>query len=180
MGLDMYAYRMPLDTLSKWQEEYAPDDVDDTWYSFNPRMAARQVQGFKHLTDAELSKKTQLERDWYWDTIRVADAQVDKLQLLEVNYHYWRKFNALHGWMENLWRERSGAGDAENFNCTTVRLGKEDLDRLYAERNSLTPVGGFFFGAKEVYPEDVKSLETFLEKARKDVDTNAIFYDSWW
>ena len=75
---------------------------------------------------------------------------------------------------------KSDTGAGEYFNCTTVRLSKGDLDRLYEERNSLTPVGGFFFGAAEVYPEDVKSLETFLEKAKKDVDTNAIFYDSWW
>lgn len=180
MGLDMYAYRMPLDVLSKWQEKYGEPIGDDTLYNFNPRMAARQVYGFKHLTDEELRMKSQLERDWYWDTIRVADAQVDKMNLLEVNYHYWRKFNALHGWMERLWRERSGAGAGEHFNCQTVRLSKEDLNRLYAERNNLTPVSGFFFGSMEVYPEDVKSLETFLEKAMKDVDTNAIFYDSWW
>lgn len=180
MGLDMYAYRMPLTVLEKWQEEYGDPVGSETWYSFNPRKAARQVYGFKHLTDAELSQKTQIERDWYWDCLRVADSQAYKDGLIVTDYHYWRKFNALHGWMEELWRQRSGAGAAENFNCTTVRLGKGDLERLYDERNNLTPVGGFFFGAAEVYPEDVKSLETFLENARKDVDTNAIFYDSWW
>lgn len=33
---------------------------------------------------------------------------------------YWRKFNALHGWMEDLYRSRDG--EDTDFNCAKVRL----------------------------------------------------------
>ena len=41
---------------------------------------------------------------------------------------YWRKHHDLHGWMENLYREKGGT--EESFNCVKVRLTKEDLERL--------------------------------------------------
>ena len=55
---------------------------------------------------------------------------------------YWRKFNALHGWMENLYRLKGGT--AESFNCNTVRLTSEDLDRLEMDtgNNKLVPING--------------------------------------
>ncbi len=34
--------------------------------------------------------------------------------------HYWRKHPDLHGWMENLYREKGGV--AQSFNC--VRMGR--------------------------------------------------------
>ena len=48
---------------------------------------------------------------------------------------YWRKFNALHGWMEQLYRAKGGT--AESFNCNTVRLTSEDLDKLERDANNL-------------------------------------------
>jgi hypothetical protein len=92
---------------------------------------------------------------------------------------YWRKFNALHGWMEDLYRIKGGT--KESFNCTTVRLTSEDLDRLEREANSLQPVAGFFFGEQTVYPEDIESVATFIAKAREALaGGKAVFYDSWW
>ena len=92
---------------------------------------------------------------------------------------YWRKFNALHGWMEDLYRTKGGA--KASFNCTTVRLTSEDLDRLEREANSLQPVAGFFFGEQTVYPEDLESIADFIAKAREALDYGkAVFYDSWW
>lgn len=177
MGLDMYAYKMPLDGLNKWLEDNGDPVGDETWHDFNPRKAARELVGFLHLPDSDLTRLTQLERDHYWDRLRLADKQAKDMGMIEIDYHYWRKFNALHGWMSELYKEKGGK---DVFNCTTVRLSKEDLDKLYSERNVLQPVDGFFFGAQEVYEEDVTSLASFTKKAQEDVDTNAIFYDSWW
>ena len=81
-----------------------------------------------------------------------------------VELFYWRKFNALHGWMEQLYRLKGGA--KESFNCTTVRLTNEDLDRLEREASTLQPVAGFFFGEQTIYPEDLESVATFIYKAK--------------
>jgi hypothetical protein len=94
---------------------------------------------------------------------------------------YWRKFNALHGWMEDLYRQKGGA--KQSFNCTTVRLTANDLDRLEMDtgNNKLVPINGFFFGAQEIYPEDLESVATFVKVARQAIaDGKAVFYDSWW
>lgn len=95
--------------------------------------------------------------------------------------YYWRKFNALHGWMENLYRLKGGT--AVSFNCNTVRLDAKDLDRLEMDtgNNKLVPVNGFFFGVTEIYPEDLESVADFVAKARQALaDGQAVYYDSWW
>ena len=94
---------------------------------------------------------------------------------------YWRKFNALHGWMEDLYRQKGGS--KESFNCTTVRLTANDLDRLEMDtgNNKLVPVNGFFFGIQEIDSEDLESVATFVKVAMQALaDGKAVFYDSWW
>jgi hypothetical protein len=94
---------------------------------------------------------------------------------------YWRKFNALHGWMEQLYRAKGGA--KESFNCTTVRLDKSDLDRLEMDtgNNKLVPINGFFFGNQAIHPEDLKSVASFVAKSRAAIsEGQAVYYDSWW
>ena len=94
---------------------------------------------------------------------------------------YWRKFNALHGWMENLYRLKYGT--KESFNCATLRLDARDLDCLEMDtgNNKLVPINGFFFGAQEIYPEDLESVADFVKLARQAIsDGKAVFYDSWW
>ena len=63
--------------------------------------------------------------EWAGDTVTdyTPDADRNSEEL-----YYWRKFNALHGWMEKLYRSKGGA--KASFNCTTVRLTSEDLDTL--------------------------------------------------
>jgi hypothetical protein len=92
---------------------------------------------------------------------------------------YWRKFNALHGWMEQLYRAKGGT--AESFNCNTVRLTSEDLDKLERDANNLQPVDGCFFGEQIVAPDHLESIAEFIAKAREALDySNAVYYDSWW
>jgi hypothetical protein len=96
-----------------------------------------------------------------------------------VELFYWRKFNALHGWMEQLYRSKKGL--RVDFNCTTVRLTSEDLDRLEREANNLQPVAGFFFGEQTLYPEQLESVADFIAKAREALaDGKTCWYDSWW
>lgn len=94
---------------------------------------------------------------------------------------YWRKFNALHGWMEDLYRTKGG--DAESFNCVTLRLDPTDLDALETviKDKELVPRAGFFFGSPDIYPEDIESTQEFITKARAAIaDGQVVLYDSWW
>lgn len=91
---------------------------------------------------------------------------------------YWRKFNALHGWMEDLYRRKGGT---KEFNCTTVRIDLEDLDRLLLEADELKPVAGFFFGEQTIYPEDRESINAFVNAAQMEMASGrVVYYDSWW
>ena len=128
MGLDMYAWTVPLQWAGDNEVDYQPD----------------------------------------------ADRESEQI-------YYWRKFNALHGWMEDLYRSKGG--DRKHFNCTTVRLTDKDLDRLEMDtgNNKLVPVNGFFFGAQEIFPEDLETVAEFVAKARAAIaEGKAVFYDSWW
>ena len=112
----------------------------------------------------------------------VGDATVDvALGNSADQISYWRKFNALHGWMEDLYRLKGGAKDS--FNCTTLRLDLKDLERLEMDvgANKLVPRNGFFFGSQEIYPEDLESVADFVKVSRQAIsDGKAVFYDSWW
>lgn len=102
----------------------------------------------------------------------------------QVEISYWRKHNALHGWMENLYRQRGGT---EEFNCVELELFECDLEKLESdvkERN-LSPVGGFFFGSTEYseerWQEESKGDLEFIAKARECLSRGeSVFYNSWW
>lgn len=93
--------------------------------------------------------------------------------------HYWRKHPNLHGWMENLYREKGGA--AEDFNCVALLLTTDDLDRLEADiRSGVLPMtAGFFFGASDGTETDDDLA--FVNKAREALAAGlTVFYTSWW
>jgi hypothetical protein len=103
------------------------------------------------------------------------DESADKTELA-----YWRKFNALHGWMEDLYRELGGQ---DEFNCVPVRLSEDILDRLELALNekTLQPREGFFFGSQDIYPEDIEATRRFIADAREQIaDGMDVYYDSWW
>lgn len=94
----------------------------------------------------------------------------------------WRKHNALHSWMENLYRTKGG--DAENFNCIPLRLTKEDLLALIedAKAHKLQSASGFFWGNSYDYDEEIANEDIeFAHKALAKIDIGyAVYYDSWW
>lgn len=93
---------------------------------------------------------------------------------------YWRKFNALHGYMEDKYRDAGQVGD---FNCIPLQLTPADIDALESviRDGKLEPRQGFFFGAQEVYPEDIEATIKFIEDARDAfADGQDVYYDSWW
>ena len=95
---------------------------------------------------------------------------------------YWRKHNALHAWMENLYREKGG--DAPSFNCIPVRLTEEDLNQLIkdAKAQLLKSKEGFFWGSQYNYDEEYARQDIdFAYKALAEIAKGyAVYYDSWW
>lgn len=114
------------------------------------------------------------------------DSQVDfdmeKLTNLNRYFAYWRKFNNLHGWMHSLYNSKGGKDP--DFNCSTVRLMPEDLDKLesLSKLKVMPPTNGFFFGASEEFTDDDRDeVLKFISNARDAIqDGRAVIYDSWW
>ena len=97
------------------------------------------------------------------------------------SFHYWRKHNALHGWMENLWKSKGNTGE---FNCEPVELSLVDIDALEGNIlcNSLPETQGFFFGSDSRQADwRLEDDLFFIDKAKKHLDAGMkIAYDSWW
>lgn len=96
---------------------------------------------------------------------------------------YWRKHNALHGWMEALYRQKGGNDDS--FNCIPLRLTKEDMEQLILDikENKIKPTEGFFFGSTEdYYDADIREQDIrFANQVMSEIDGGrAVYYDSWW
>jgi len=91
---------------------------------------------------------------------------------------YWRKHPDLHGWMENLYREKGGR--EQSFNGDLVVLTLADLDRLEEDilRKNLPKTSGFFFG--ESGEISLKDLEFILEARKAIQEGDTVFYDSGW
>lgn len=168
MGLDMYAYALDARL------------ADDEWQTdFPVHKTARRAVGFLDLTDQELNKLDEDGRSNYLNKRYAADAYAKDAGHFDDNFYYWRKFNALHGWMQDLYTKKGGTDS--DFNCNTVRLMPEDLQRLRREIPDLKPAEGFFWGRQEIEPEDIEELLKFIDKAEQAIaDGKAIFYDSWW
>ena len=109
------------------------------------------------------------------------ETKAEKLEAGISHFAYWRKFNHLHGWMENLYYDKGG--NEEPFNCANVRLNADDLDKLEQalDEDALEHTPGFFFGAEEIHPDDVADTRTFITQARAALANGvAVFYDCWW
>lgn len=99
---------------------------------------------------------------------------------------YWRKHNALHKWMQDLYVSRNGM---EDFNCVPIILNQSDLLKLKDDvlNDRLIPKDGFFFGGtdkyndKEYYEETKKIDLQYIDLALSKIDGDTIvYYDSWW
>ena len=111
---------------------------------------------------------------------------------------YWRKHNRLHGWMEDLYRDKGNEvteeGVGNSFNCVPVQLTLSDLEQFEAhvEGKSLPETNGFFFGDDSYNYEDEDLNESggyyhkesdlqFIELARQALEEGKrVYYDSWW
>ena len=107
--------------------------------------------------------------------------QGKELDLEQPPFKYWRKNNALHGWMQALYEEKGG--DDEEFNCVPVHLEFQDLEKLREDilADKLKPTEGFFFGAQEYSAEQKEEDLHFVESALKLISEGFdIYYSAWY
>ena len=170
MGLDMYAYTIKADLLDpEWETD------------LNPHKVARRAVGFLDLTNEEIEKLPEQGQRDYFAKRRTADERAKNEDWFNPDFYYWRKFNALHGWMHELYMRKGGTDP--DFNCNTVRVTLDDLEELMltAEKGRLKPTQGFFFGSDHIDPEEIESVFDFAYKAKEQIAAGrAVIYDSWW
>lgn len=115
-----------------------------------------------------------------------AKARNPKTQEVE-EFHYWRKHNALHGWMQMLWESKGCPNkhqDDDQFNCIPLELTLDDLDLLEHDllESRLPETKGFFFGPSTA-EDDERLLDDlgFVAEARRYLTEGyQVAYDSWW
>lgn len=103
----------------------------------------------------------------------------DEVEVHEVAY--FRKFNALHGWMQKLYEKKGGVDT--DFNCTNLQLTQKDILQLIKDYNAgkLKPTNGFFFGAQEVADYDIEAMFTAIGKALVAIKNGeTIYYSAWY
>jgi len=112
---------------------------------------------------------------------------------------YWRKHNALHGLMEELWHDKGAkvpqwlideypdeySEDSKiDFNGVELQLTEADLDYIEArvKTNQLPMTEGFFFGYDSRFDADDKASDLeFIKKAREAIARGEeVFYNSSW
>jgi hypothetical protein len=101
---------------------------------------------------------------------------------------YWRKHNALHGLMEEIWRDRAELAGEDvsdvQFNCVEVPLNEADIDYIESQvrANELPETQGFFFGGDSRFDEHNKEGDLeFIAKAREALARGEeVYYNSWW
>lgn len=99
---------------------------------------------------------------------------------------YFRKHPNLHGYIENIYRERI-TDDDDVFNQTLVVLTKQDITDLvnhcYGIVNGTIEdeeITGYFFGEsdEETWRESLTTFTKILNTV--DFDKETVLYDSWW
>lgn len=170
MGLDMYAYKIKKDL------------VGDKQVDVPLSLIAQEAVGYVCPTSEQMQNFTEEEHEQEDFKYIEAWKKIEKEDIMDVNFWYWRKFNHLHGWMKRLYQTKGGVD--EEFNCSSVRLTLEDLDQLKKDiqDNKLVPEKGFFFGGSQLHPVDIERTLEFIEKSSEvlKTDTHAVFYTSWW
>ena len=123
---------------------------------------------FAYKTKVKLTKEVDFQDEVYGD-------EVEREEI-----HYWRKHPNLHGFMENLYREKGGE---HGFNCRPVVLTQDDINKLanMILDKELPKTRGFFFG--QSFGDDAEENDDleFCRKASEAIKEGyTVFYDSWW
>jgi hypothetical protein len=161
MGLDMYLYVDEYVSRKHWDKR---DENGEAVNNPQFEAIASVLQSTKHIQ----------EDSWTGLTIQVPVG-------------YWRKANAIHGWIVNNYAD--GVDECQEIGLPRVAL--EDLLNTckkvlvnpdYADE-LLPPQSGFFFGSTEVdeyYIHDLKYTVELLEGLLKDEALDWFIYRASW
>lgn len=198
MGLDMYLYRSTKGRFSSRKKYY--EEMNKHYNKWDPIL--RQIPIKNNGWEFDEAKMTQEHRD----NIEKEKEERDAIAV-STNYspesrheeeaHYWRKFNALHGYIVRTF------ADGEDT-CQTIEIKDENgsykagvkkiLDALIKTKKKLDsgkktnlemmPQEGFFFGSTEVddwFKRDIEeALEYFQELYDSMGDEDVIYYEASW
>ena len=97
---------------------------------------------------------------------------------------YWRKHNALQGWMETLWSIKTGRPEYD-LNCNEVELTAEDLEQLKKciINGTLPKTQGFFYGSNDTSRDETRKVGDllFVSEAMDAINAgDKVFYSCWW
>ena len=102
-------------------------------------------------------------------------------------FWYWRKNNALHGYMQKLYATKGGDPNPNEFNCVPVVLTFEDIKELQKNilAGKMQPTSGFFFGSLSYddsrKEEDLKFCnQAILWYSQEENEGKVLYYSSWW
>jgi hypothetical protein len=120
------------------------------------------------------------------------DIKPHRIAYIDEQIGYWRKFNALHGWII----DNCGGGIDE---CQKIDISAHDLrvlletlrevKRAIEDKDSKTisllfpPTGGFFFGSTEVdeyYKEQIDQTIPIIEEAVNEGEGEEFYYQASW
>ena len=112
------------------------------------------------------------------------DKEQDKVNEPTREIAYWRKHPNLHGWMEQLWIEKTQPDPNADptFNGVELELTWEDLEQLEQDiiHARLPGTSGFFFGTPADDHYRAQDLE-FVRNARAEIFMGLrVFYNSSW
>lgn len=102
---------------------------------------------------------------------------------------YWRKHNALHALMYEVYQMNGGTKSFDDFNCVPVRLSIRNLNYILRriEDADLTTTSGFFFGRTDYMedynesPQQEYDIEVIARAIRViAVSDKDVYYSSWW
>lgn len=190
MGLDMYLYKS---TKTRFENRRKYNEaIDKHWEKWSKVYSSlpRKENGWE-LDDAKLTEEN--KRD-------LAQSRREEEQIKtslnynghEEEYHYWRKFNALHGYIV---REFADGED----NCQLIEIGNKDgvkkiLDALTTTLKQVTdgkkeglampPTGGFFFGSTDVddwFKNNLEDSIPVFENLYNTLGENeVVYYQASW
>ena len=93
---------------------------------------------------------------------------------------WWRKHNALDGWMEALWRTKGNDGE---WNCSELELKMHDIEQLEAVviNDELPETMGFFYGgdSRECPYRKEQTLDFIKEAGKLLSSGERVYYSAW-
>lgn len=195
MGLDMYLYRMGKDKHKaicdhnvkesefnkKWNFLNEYPKKDNGWEIDDEKCTDEQKSVLKEF-DKECKELNKLYHE-VWDGIN--------------EYAYWRKFNALHGYIVRKFA--NGVDECQEIMLTADNINTlvEDLEKTLKTINEvgidnvdvttleIRPTGGFFFGSTEIdnwFCQDIAgAIDTFKELRESfDEENEILYYQASW